>query len=263
MTNDKLIWIRGAGELGSAAALVLHRSGFNLILSELAMPLAIRRPVTFSDAIFDGESRVEDIVALLDNRTIDQASGAEKSIHLTSNDELVRNLKPVIVVDARMLKNSHSDIILDAKLTIGLGPGFEAGKNCHLAIETKRGHSLGRIIRSGTTIPDSGIPGNIANRTKSRVIYSKHDGKIEWMVDFGDLVKQEQVIGLIDNKHEIVSPLDGMVRGLISPRIPSTEGLKIADVDPRGETVDYQKISDKALAVGRAVLEAILINSGV
>lgn len=255
-----VIWIRGAGELGSAAAVSLFRAGFRIFLSEINPPLAIRRPVTFSDAVIEGESFVEDVSAKL----VDMSSfPLEKSNYiplLLDKPEQLKELSPDILVDVRMKKRYNSDYRNWAKFVIGLGPGFSAGRNCHAVIETMRGHNLGKVIWKGKALPDTGIPGNVGGETKRRVIKSPGNGILKWNVSFGDIVQEGDEIGSLDDNTAITSPLSGIVRGLINPAVPVTDGLKIGDIDPRGD-VDYLSISDKARSIGRAVLEAVLINT--
>ncbi len=255
-----IIWIRGAGELGSAAAVSLFRAGCRIFLSEISPPLAIRRPVTFSDAIIDGESFVEEVSAKL----VDKSSfPLEKSNYiplLLDKPEQLKELSPDILVDVRMKKRYNSDYRNWAEFVVGLGPGFSAGENCHAVIETMRGHNLGKVIWKGNALPDTGIPGNVGGETKRRVIKSPGNGILKWNVSFGDIVQEGDEIGSLDDNTAITSPLSGIVRGLINPAVPVTDGLKIGDIDPRRD-VDYLSISDKARSIGRAVLEAVLINT--
>ncbi len=259
MFESLLVWVRGAGELGSAAALTLRRVGIAVFLSELPLPLAIRRTVTFSDAILEGTAIVEDIQgvrATVEN--MPQVISAGRIPVLEDSLLIAQRLAPQVAVDARMLKGSGSGPG-KSPFVIGLGPGFTAGDNCGAVVETKRGHNLARVIWSGSAQPDTGIPGKLGGETARRVIYAPTEGTLKWAVDFGALVEPGQRLGTIDS-HEIVTPIAGLVRGLLSPRVPIPRGLKIADIDPRGATVDYRTVSDKARAVSRAVLEAILVH---
>ena len=64
-------------------------------------------------------------------------------------------LKPEVVVDAILAKKNLGTNRSMAPLTIGLGPGFAAGEDVDIVIETMRGHNLGRIIREGSAIPNT------------------------------------------------------------------------------------------------------------
>ncbi len=254
------VWIRGAGELASAAAWTLKSCGYRVLLSELPVPLAIRRTVTFSDAMLVGESDVESIRAKLITDWNPNLWMWGKDIPIGPDDpDLIPSLNPDVIIDGRMLKKSVKDMRLLAPFTIGLGPGFDTGGNCHAVIETQRGHNLGRVIWSGAAQPDSRVPGVIGGQSSQRVIYAEADGKLVWNVDFGDLVSRGDVLGVIADSVEVKAKTNGIVRGLISPKVPMIRGLKIADVDPRGAEVDFRTISDKARSVARGCLEAVLI----
>ena len=254
------VLIRGAGEMASAVAVVLHRVGFSVVMTELSIPLAIRRTVAFSDAILDGTTQVEGIQSVKAdyNNYIDILKNRNIPV-LTDSIELIKIIKPEFYVDARLLKHVMKDRRLLAQFTVGLGPGFTVGENCDVIIETMRGHNLGRVIWEGSASPNTGVPGKIGGESAKRVVYSLGAGNINWFVDFGEIVKQNQVLGKI-GEIEIKSHISGIVRGLISPKVNATKGMKIADVDPRGIEVDFTTISDKARCVGRGVLEAIMVH---
>jgi xanthine dehydrogenase accessory factor len=255
-----LIWVRGAGELGSAVALSLYRTGFQVFLSEIKHPLAIRRTVTFSDTIIAGQTEVETISAHYYHHNTVPETWPQDHIPLFEDDpSTLSSLTPAVLVDARMYKQYDQDYRPWAPLVIGLGPGFVAGDNCHAAVETMRGHDLGRIIWKGPTQANTGIPGNIQGESIRRVVRAPCEGTLEWRVNFGDVINQGQTLGTVNGTVKIQAPLAGLVRGLIHPQVPLQPGLKIADIDPRGAGVDYHRLSDKAQAVGRAVLETILI----
>jgi xanthine dehydrogenase accessory factor len=144
---------------------------------------------------------------------------------------------------------------------IGVGPGFTAGVDCHAVIETKRGHTLGRVIREGSAIPNTGVPGNIGGQTIRRLIKAPVDGIFHPEKKIGDLVKEGDRVANVD-KVPVYAQTDGMIRGLLQDGVPVTKGLKSGDVDPRGSVIDYMTVSDKALAIGGGVLEAILGYAG-
>ncbi len=255
------VLIRGAGELASAVGVVLHRVGFSVILTELPIPLAIRRSVCFSDAMLNGTAGVEGIKAVrAELNNYHDILGSRKIPVLTDSIELITNIKPEFYVDARLLKHIVKDRRSLVQFTVGLGPGFTVEKNCDVIIETMRGHNLGKMIWQGSASPNTGVPGKIGGESAKRVVYSPGGvGNIKWLVDFGDIVKHSQVLGKI-GEIEIKSHISGIVRGLISPKVNITKGMKIADVDPRGKDVDYTTISDKARCVGRGVLETIMVH---
>ncbi len=253
------IWVRGAGELASACGHIMHSCGFDVILSELPNPLAIRRSVTFSDAIITGSSEVEAVTARYCQRSDVEQVLKDSEIPLLTDDlDAIRAIGCPIVVDARMLKKEIGSPDYGRAFIIGLGPGFTVGENCHAIIETKRSHDLGRILWSGKAIPNSGIPGELGGKTYERILSAPCRGKVQWKVDFGNLVKENELVGRMDGLGEIHAPIAGIVRGLISPETIVEKGFKIGDIDPRGKSVNAFSISDKARLVGRGILEAIL-----
>jgi xanthine dehydrogenase accessory factor len=259
MKHRWLIWVRGAGELGSACSLSLHRVGFQVVLTEREQPLAIRRTVTFSDAVYDGSSSVEGVVAeLCDVNNIQTVLKSGTLPLLIDTPDIFDNVvTPDLIVDARMTKRGD-DLHQLAPRAIGLGPGFHAGVNCDCAIETMRGHDLGRLLWNEAAKKDTGVPGVIGGESVRRVLRSPAAGDVKWHVRFGESVEDGQAIGEV-GAQLVTAPFGGRIRGMIHPQTPVEEGMKIADVDPRGKEVDEMLTSDKSRAVARAVLEAVMI----
>lgn len=258
MSKYKVL-VRGAGELASAVGLILYRVGFKVIMTDLEVPLAIRRKVCFSEAILHGKSIVEGVNAVKsDSKNWEMVIELNKIPILIDSITLFEVINPDIYIDSRMLKSVVSDRRNESYFTIGLGPGFRVSQNCDAVIETMRGHSLGNIIWEGSAQENTGVPGELRGESIKRVIHAQFDGELKWVVDFGDLIEKSQVIGWLDD-FEIKSQVEGLVRGLISPTVNIKKGMKIADIDPRGKEIDYLTISDKARNIGRGVLEAILV----
>lgn len=261
MFAESRVWIRGAGELGSGVAHLLHRVGFSVFMSEISPPLAIRRPVTFSDAMIEGSTEVDGVLAKGITRFELPQTAPWGYIPVFEDDpQSLRGLLPSVLVDARMIKRYEEDYRPWADLVVGLGPGFDTNENCHRVIETMRGHDLARVITSGGPLRDTGVPGVIGGETSRRIVRAPGSGSITWQVEFGELVLKDQQLGSLDSMTPILAPLAGMVRGLISPMTSVSEGMKIGDVDPRGDTVKYLQISEKARAIASGVLEAIILH---
>lgn len=255
-----LIWIRGAGEIGSATAVSLTKAGFKVVLSEINPPLAIRRSVTFSDAVINGETSVAGIPGKhIDINRFDVTARTDFIPVFIDKPERIQSFSPTILIDARMIKSYDEDYRGWADHVIGFGPGFIAKQNCHAVIETMRGHNLGKIIYDGAPLKNTDIPEPIAGKSTQRVLYASDSGLLKWNVDFGEILEAGQRMGAIGKSVEILSPFRGMVRGLIHPSVPMEPGLKIADVDPRVYGIDYTSISDKARSLSRAALEAAMI----
>ena len=237
-SGHQLVVIRGAGDIASGVALRLYHAGFKVIMLEVEKPTVIRCTVAFAQAVFDGEMTVEGVTARL-------ATSSAEAMKLTE-----RGFIPVMV-------DPTCSLLDMAPVTIALGPGFTAGKDCHAVIETNRGHWLGQVIYSGCAQENTGVPGNIMGHTTRRVIRAPAAGIMRSNVKLGDLVKEGDVIAWI-GEHEIKAPLTGMVRGLLNG-LAVVGGFKIGDIDPRGETADFTSVSDKARAIGGGVLEALMM----
>jgi len=264
-TKRGLVLVRGAGDLATGVILRLVRSGFSVAALEVASPTAIRRSVAFSEAVYEGEARVEGLLARRAGSV-----GEAKRIALAGivpvlvdpDCESLTEFAPMALVDAIMAKRNLGTNAALADIVVALGPGFTAPVDAHAVIETNRGHYLGRVIREGGAEPDSGIPGLIGGRGSERVVHAPVTGVAEVLRAIGDRVAAgEPILALRtpDGARSVVaSPLDGVLRGLIRAGIQVSEGLKIADVDPRGEKAHCLSASDKARAVAGGVLEAIL-----
>ena len=254
------VLVRGGGDLASGAALRLHRSGVRVLIAELAQPLVVRRLVSFAEAVFTGETYVEDVRGTL-IKTPDEAfslfSRNEIPILVDPDGSAAQGLSPLVVVDARMTKQAPESGMEAAPLVIGLGPGFWAGKNCHAVIETNRGHFLGRVLWEGRSETDTGIPEAVMNKRSERVLRSPADGTVTNYCEICDHVDAGQVIAEVHGT-VVRAPFAGVLRGLVHPGIAVKKGEKIGDVDPRDDPHYCRLVSDKSLAVGGGVLEAVL-----
>ena len=259
--SELTIVIKGAGEMASAVAWRLYMANFKKILMlDVATPLAVRRKVSFCEALHDGSQTVEGVQAIM--------AGAIGSIHtaweqgriVVAADPkwlLLQQVRPEVVVDAILAKKNLGSRMTDAELVIGLGPGFKACQDVHMVIETNRGHDLGRILTSGSAQANTGVPGAIAGYTRERVLRSPATGHFQTTRSIGDLVKTEDIIGTVAGQ-KVTSRIEGVLRGLIRSETKVTRGLKIGDVDPRGQKQFCDTISEKARAIGGSVLEAVL-----
>lgn len=264
MWKDRLIIVRGGGDLATGTIYRLWKSGFRVLVLETDQPAAIRRQVSLCEAVYEGSTTVEDLCAVKIDSTekMDEIFESGKVPVLVDPDgACIKILKPDVVVDAILAKKNLGTYMDMAPLTIGLGPGFTASGDVHVVIETMRGHDLGRILTEGEAVANTGIPGNIGGYTKERVIHSPAAGTIRNICKLGDIVQQGDVIALIesDGKQMPVSAaLPGTIRGLIRDGYPVTEGFKIADIDPREkELQNCFTISDKARCIAGSVLEAV------
>ena len=298
--KNLLIICRGAGDLATGIIHRLHRAGHRVIALETDYPAAIRRQVSFCEAVYDGSAAVEGVTARLVPALADAETDTETyswendtpAAHIVSEKwdssaieavleagevpllidqkgESIALLKPDVVVDAIIAKKNLGTTINMAPLVIGVGPGFTAGQDVHLVIESMRGHNLARIITDGMAQPNTGVPGNIAGFTSERVIHAPAAGYIHDVRKIGDIVQKGDEIARIypdkesyDNALSEYVPVNatitGIIRGLIREGYYFRKGFKIADIDPReSELTNCFTISDKARSIAGSVLEAV------
>lgn len=252
--------VRGGGDLASGVIYRLTRAGFPVLVLERAQPLAIRRAVSFASAVYDGQITVEGLTA----HRVDEVSAAADhwaagTVPVLADDDGVSLdvLQPPVVVDARMAKRNLGTTRDDAPLVIALGPGYTAGEDCHAVVETQRGHYLGRVIWQGPAALNTGQPGRVRGHVADRVLRAPADGYVIPQAEIGDHLAPGGVVATVGGV-PVKAPFAGVLRGLIHSAVAVTVGFKIGDVDPRGVRDHCFTISDKSLAVGGGVLEALL-----
>lgn len=257
-----VIMVRGGGDLATGTIHCLHQCGYPVIVLEIEKPTAIRRSVAFSEAMYDGEATVEGVTARRVENLDEILQCWWNGMIPVIRDETaswVSRIKPVVFVDAAIAKRNLGTTMEMAPLVIGLGPGFTAGKDVHLVIETKRGHRLGRIIREGAAIANTGIPGIIGGYGKERVIHSPAAGQFKAIAHIGDVVAKGDLIAHV-GEVPVTASLDGVLRGILRDGLMVPEHFKIADIDPRlSERENCFTISDKARTIAGGVLQAVCI----
>lgn len=259
-----LVLIRGAGDLASGIALRLFRAGLRVVMTDLPQPTAIRRTVCFSQAIRFGETTVEDVTAVRCETSADVCAAlTDGKIPVLPDPEARCRafLRPDALVDAILAKRNLGTAITDAPVVIGIGPGFCAGHDCHAAIETMRGHTLGRVIRDGSPLPNTNIPGLIGGFAGERVLRAPDTGIFHQQREIGAMVEAGECVGSV-NEMPMHCTISGVLRGILPDGTPVTAGMKAGDVDPRGNVSACYTASDKAIAIGGGVLQAILEYSG-
>ncbi len=258
-SKDGIVVIRGAGDLATGVAVRLFKAGYRIVMLDISRPTVIRRTVSFAEAFYEGECIVEGVKGVLAN-SFDEAKelSRERVIPLLVDPECksIESLKPVVLIDAIIAKRNLGTNRAMAPFTVALGPGFTAGLDVDVVIETKRGHYLGSLIREGQAIANSGIPGIIAGYGKERVIHAEAAGIFKGAREIGDIVKKGDIVAYIDDV-PVKATIDGKLRGLLHSGLYVPVGFKVADIDPRGEEAEHRTISDKARAIGGGVLEAV------
>ena len=282
MDDRTLVIVRGAGDLATGTIAKLVKSGYAVIALETEAPTAIRRTVAFSEAVYTGKQQVEDVLGVR-VRTPQEAYALAMegipAILVDPEGESIRQLHPAAVVDAILAKRNLGTNRGMAPFTVALGPGFTAGKDVNVVIETKRGHDLGRLIYEGAAAVNTGVPGMIAGYGAERVVHAPTAGILRARVQIADTIEKDAVIAVIEPERQtgicgvggcacdlqtlgavpVRASLTGLLRGLIRDGYPVTKGMKIADIDPRSEEYDNCfKISDKARCIAGGVLEALL-----
>ena len=254
------ILIRGAGDIATGIALRLYRAGMQVVMTDLPAPTAIRRTVCFSQAIILGEMTVEDVTARR-AETPDQAEAllAQGLIPVLADPDCTcrTRLRPDALVDAILAKRNLGTKMDDAPIVVGIGPGFTAGEDCHAVVETMRGHTLGRVIYRGSALPNTNIPGLIGGFAGERVLRAPCDGIFTAVHRIGDTVEEGETIGFVEGQ-PMKCTISGVLRGVLDDGVPVKKGMKSGDVDPRCKPEYCTTISDKALAVGGGVVEAVL-----
>jgi xanthine dehydrogenase accessory factor len=258
--------VLGAGEVGSAVAHRLARAGMTVFAADLERPTCLRRGVCFAAALGEGSKVIEGVTAV----RADTPDGALKAagrnvvpvIAIGSGDRdygrLVGRLACDVLVDARMLKRNQGMSRAVARLVVGLGPGFKAPRDVHAAVETNRGHYLGRVIYDGEPEPDTGVPAGVDGHASERVIRAPADGVFTGGLAIGRQVSAGEPVGATGDGTEVRASIAGLLRGLVADGTPVARGQKIGDIDPRGAAIDPFSISDKGRAVAGGVLEAIM-----
>ena len=255
------VMVVGAGELGSAVCHRLRRSGMRVTAVDVERPRCIRRRVCFAVALGDGSAEVEGVTArraATAAEALDIEAGGSIPVLAGDYRSYLDALGPDVLVDATMRKRRSEPVMGLAPFTVGLGPGFTAGGDADVVIETNRGHDLGRVIREGRAEDNTGVPGEVLGVSADRVVRAPAAGVFGDGLAIGTLVGRGDRLGAVEGETEVVAPVDGVLRGLIADGVRVRKGQKIGDVDPRGSEIDVDTISDKGRAVAGAVLEAIL-----
>jgi xanthine dehydrogenase accessory factor len=257
-----IILLRGGGDLASGVALRLHRGGIKVVITELPQPLAVRRLVAFSEAIYQGSTYIEGVTARHIRQPTDimgVLSVGEIPVLIDPDCGILNTVEfgVVALVDARMTKKPPNLGLDAAPIVIGLGPGFIAGDNCHAVIETNRGHNLGRVIWKGPPEPNTGVPGLVGEKQIDRVLRAPTDGILQTRREIGDRLTVGDLIAKVSGE-PICAPFNGVLRGLLRHGFPVKHGMKIGDLDPRNDISFAVTVSEKSLAIGGGVLEALL-----
>ena len=255
-----LVLIKGAGDLATGTAVRLHRAGFQVVMTDIAQPTAVRRTVALCQCVYDGAAVVEGVTG---RRAADAGeaesilSHGEIPVLVDPAAEILKELPFGAVVDAILAKKNLGTRMDDAPIVLALGPGFTAGEDCHGVVETMRGHDLGRLITRGSAAPNTGVPGDVGGFTSERIIRACGDGVFEPAAEIGQRVAKGELVARVSGA-PVYALMDGMVRGMLPAGLRVVKGMKSGDIDPRCERRHCFTVSDKARAIGGGVLEGLL-----
>jgi len=260
--SDTIVLIRGGGEVASGIAHRLHRSHFRVCLTELTAPLAVSRGTTFSEAVFDRVKTIEGVRTELVPASVEEIyrvwQQGDIPVVIDPDTSIKDKLKPDVLVDAIMAKRNTGTEITDAPLVIGMGPGFHAGRDVHIVVETSHSNNLGRVILEGEAESNIGTPVAIGGLTKERVVWAPRAGTFTTDREIGDSVIARQTIGWIEDL-PLEAPVSGVLRGLIRSGVRVPKDAKLIEVDPVNDKAICYVIRDKMRAIGGGVLEAIML----
>lgn len=265
--TETLVLVKGGGDLATGVSHRLHRAGFPVAITEIENPTMVRRTVSFAECLYADEWRVEGVTsARAGGETLAEKAQKARAIleagsipvMVDPSAEVVEHLRPAVVIDAILAKRNLGTRIDDAEVVVGLGPGFTAGVDCHAVVETSRGHDLGRVILEGAAKPNTGVPGPIGGYTTERLLRAPTAGVFTSIAGIGDAVRAGEAVARVDDA-EVISAIDGVLRGLLRDGIEVPAGFKVGDVDPRAEPAHCHTISDKSRAIGGGALEAIMM----
>lgn len=260
-STKKLVLIRGGSDIASAVAHRLFTAGYPVIILEAPQPLTVRRGMAYASAVYEGRTILDGVTAeaapTIDHTQALLASRRAIPVFASGDPGVITSFQAGVIVDARFRKKERSNSrVTDAPLVIGLGPGFTAGVEAHLVIETNRGPNLGRIITEGEADPYTGVPIEIAGHGQDRYLYAPRAGIFRTSLDLGHRVEMGQVVGQIEGE-SLAARVGGIIRGILKDGLFVQAGAKLVDIDPRGDVRSLSEISQKAWTIADAVLAAI------
>ena len=261
LATDMRVVMRGGGDLATGVICRLHRAGFSILVLELPQPRALRRSVSAAQAVFVGSHEVEGVMfEKVTVPSIEMLPENTVPVMVDPNGVSLTHFRPHVLVDARMKKRNVDCDCGMAEFVVGLGPGFRVGENCHAVVETQRGHTLGRVYWNGgdAALPDTGVATVVSGYGDERVLRSPCVGVLESKFDIGDWLPEGQAAASV-NGRDIAAPFAGLLRGLMHSGLTVSANEKVGDIDPRDVRQNCFTISDKALAIGGGVLEAIFV----
>jgi len=252
--------VLGTNEIASAVAMLLHRRGYDIVLSHDPSPPVIRRKMAFHDALFGEAVAIEGIAAeraegsLALRGRLGQAPGVIVTDLGLLDLIAIRSID--VLVDARMQKYVvKPDLRWLARSTIGLGPGFVSGDNCDIAVET-RPAKAGQIVEQGATDEPDGTPAPLGDVLSERFGRAESNGRWHTAIDIGTRVYKGFVVGHLGGV-AVAAPFDGLLRGVVRDDTEVPAGAKLFEVDPRGRLANATEFDPRITAIADGAIRAL------
>lgn len=261
MESRPLVLVRGTGDVGSAVAAILFRAGFGVALHDTPAPAASRRGMAFVDAVFDGVATLDGLIARRVG-TVSELDAALRDrvfvpVAVWPLPDILAASPWAAIVDARMRKRTVAEAQRHlAPLTIGLGPGFVAGGNVDLAVETGWGDALGTVVEEGPTRALAGEPRAIGGIGRARFVYAPIAGRFHTSARIGEPVVQGQLLATI-GQSVLAAPIAGVLRGLTRDDVDVAVGAKVIEVDPRGDPALVVGLGERPRRIAEGALAAL------
>ena len=253
-----LVYIRGAGAIASAIAVRLYRANCKIVMSDLEHPRALRRTVSFSEAMRNGKAMVEDIEAV-------SAKDPEEAVRILRENKIavlkdpegdMRGTLPFdACVDATMRTGDTDTTMQDAPIVIGIGDRFRPGENCHAAVRIETRGNWGRTCY--VPCDAASDPDTMHADSRGTFFAVPKAGLFYPVSEIGDAVKQGETLGVVDDQ-PVESPADGILCGILPEGTPVKKECVCGEILPEGRSFLLRKVAEEDLAIAGGVLEALL-----
>lgn len=252
--------VLGGGDVGSAVAHFLYTRGGRVLISEREGSAHARRGMAFTDALFDGRVELDGVlaqhVASIEGVRTCWARGTCIPVATLAEHLLVAAIGFDVVIDATMRRDAvRADLRAMAPLTIGLGPGYTPGVNCHAAVETQWGEDMGRALFDQPAAARSGGPRPLDGVRHERFVAAPHAGTWRTACELGRIVECGEMLGELEGVG-IAAPIAGRVRGISRDGIHIRQGQRILEIDPR-QSPEIEGLGERPRAIAAGVLDIL------
>lgn len=253
-TQEKTILVCGIGEIASATARRLAGEGYAVAIHQETPPATLRRLMSFSDAWFDVQASLDGFSARRADTSSEFLLGLQTGEFvpiLTQRFIDVTERWPwdIIVATAEDGETPPEPVLNLAEFTIGVGPDFQAGTDCHVAIQTE-GRDPGAIVREGAPLR---FPKSPVEET-SRII-AEASGVFRARQSIGSCVRAGDILGEIGDA-PVYSPVAGRIKGLARKELAVRDGTAVAEIC-RSDAGQVAGMSERSMLIARGVAFAI------